>query len=53
MVTPMAYRSSQARDLLWAAAVTYAAGAATPDPLTHYAGLGIQSVPPQQTQITG
>ena len=36
--------SSQARDQIQAAVVTYAAALATLDPLTHCAGLGIEPV---------
>ena len=39
--------NSQARDWIWATAVTYATEAAMPDPLIHYAGLGIEPSPPQ------
>ena len=35
MAAPETCGSSQARDLIQAAALTYAAGAARPDPLTH------------------
>ena len=38
MAAPSAYGSSQARDLIWAGAVTCATEAATPDALTHCAG---------------
>ena len=41
---PVAYVSSQARDWI------RAAGAAASNPLTHYAGWGIEPAPPQQPE---
>lgn len=41
----MAYESTQARDWIQAATETYAAAAARPDPLPHYARLGMESMP--------
>ena len=43
----MAYGCSQARDWIWATAVTYAALVAMPDPLIHCIQLGIEPAPPQ------
>ena len=40
-------RSSQARNSVWAAAVTYATAVAMADPLTHCARLGIKPTPLQ------
>ena len=45
MAIPMAYVSSQARDWIQATAVTYTAAVATPDPLMHSAGPGVDPVP--------
>ena len=45
MATPMAYGSSPARDQIQASALTDGTAAATPDPLTHCAGLGIKPAP--------
>ena len=50
MATLMAYESSQARDWIWAAAVTYTAAVATPDPLTHCTRLGMEPAPLQQPE---
>ena len=47
MDAPMAYGNAWARDWTWAAAVTYAATVAMPDPLTHWTGPGIQLAPLQ------
>ena len=50
MATPMAYGSSQARDLIQATAVTYATPAAKPDPLTHCYWAGDQTAPMKQPE---
>ena len=42
MAAPAAYGSSRAKDKIQVTATTYAAAAATPDPLTHCAGPGIE-----------
>ena len=47
MAAPMAYGSSWAGIWIQDAAVTYAAAAAMPGPLTHCARPGIVPVPPQ------
>ena len=47
MAMPMAYGSSQARDCIQAAAVTYATPAGMPDPLTCCTGPGIEFLPLQ------
>ena len=47
MAALIAYGSSQAREWIQDAAVTYAAAVATMDPLTHCPGLRIEPVPPQ------
>ena len=39
MAAPVVYGSSQARDWFQAPATTYTTATATPDPLTHCAGL--------------
>ena len=51
MVAHMAYGGSQARDWIWATAVTYTETVATLDPLTHWAGPGIEPIPPQQPKL--
>ena len=51
MAAFIAYGSSQARDWIWHAIATYTTGVATPDPLTHYTGLGIKPMPPQWLQL--
>ena len=43
MAKPVAHVSSQARDRIWATAVTYAAAVAKPDPLTHCTGPGSEN----------
>ena len=48
MAMPTAYGSSQARDWIWAAAVT---DTAMPNPLTHSAGLGLKPAPPQGPEL--
>ena len=48
MATPLACGSSQARDWIWAAAVSYTAAVAMPDTLTHCAKLGTAHTPLQQ-----
>ena len=40
LATPVAHGSSQAKDWIWAAALTYTAAAAGPDLLTHCATVG-------------
>ena len=50
MAAATAYGSSQARDWFQAAVVTYAAAAATLDPLTHYTGPGMEPLPLQQPE---
>ena len=42
MATPAVYASSQTRGQIQAAVSTYVAAAAMPDPLTHFAGAGIE-----------
>ena len=44
MAASLAYGNSQAKDQIQATASTYAAAVATPDPLTHCIGLGIESI---------
>ena len=46
MATLKAYGSSQARDRIRAAAMTYAAAAAMLDPLIYYTGLGTEPTLP-------
>ena len=42
MAASMVYGSSQTRDGIWASAVSYAIAVAMLDPLTSYAGSGIE-----------
>ena len=51
MATPAPCGSSLARDWIQATAVTYSIPAAAQDPLTHCAGPGIKSVPPQLPEL--
>ena len=51
MAVPTAYGRSQARDWIQATAAIYTTAALVlPDPLTHYAGLGIEPAPLQQPE---
>ena len=45
MAIPIAYGSSLDSKWIWAAALTYTAGAAMLDPLTHHTGLGVEPAP--------
>ena len=47
----MIYGSSWARDWIWAAAVTYVAVLAKPDPLAHCVRPGIESMPLQRPEL--
>ena len=51
VAAPRAYRSSWARDWIWAPVVIYSTAVATPDPLIHHAGPGIEPAPPQQPEM--
>ena len=51
MAASTAHGSSQARDLIQAAALTNATGAAMLDPLTHCTGQGLEPTPPQQPEL--
>ena len=51
MAALMVYGSSQARDWIQASAATYVRYEAMPDPLTQYAGMGIESTPPQRPEL--
>jgi len=47
MATVAAFGSSWARDWIQATVATYTTAMATPDPLIHCTGLGIEPAPPQ------
>lgn len=47
MAVPLTYRNSQARGWIQAAAATYSAAEAKPEPLTHWTGPRIKPTPPQ------
>ena len=51
MATTAEYRSSQARDWIHEAALAKITAAAQPDPLTQYAGLGIEPEPLQVLEL--
>lgn len=50
MAALVAHGSSRARDRIQVTTVTRAA-AVTLDPLTHFAGLGLEPAPPQQSEL--
>ena len=51
MAAPTACGSSWARDWIRATAVIYTTAVATPDPLTHFTGLGITPAPLQRPEL--